>query len=229
MVGPYTRDWRGVLVIYKFVSSRRGALLGVLGCLAAVGLAIPATAAAKVTSLTSCQTIAAPGEYRLDADISVNSPTPADCFDITASDVRLNLNGHTITGPQSEAFGSTAINVEGGAANAKIVGPGTLDLWDPNGISLGGGNGSVRGVTVTRDSIGIEIESSDNSVRGNLDTSNGFGVFGIDVDTGTGNTIIGNSAHGNSGFDLVDNNANCDSNVWRGNDFGTAFPASCIH
>src|SRR5438045_3844006 len=105
---------------------------------------------------------------------------------------------------------SGRLDAVGGVCSARISSDRlvvALDLWDPNGIALGGGNGSVRGVTVTRDSIGVEIESSDNSVRGNIDTSNGFGVFGIDVDTGTGNTIIGNSAHGNSGFDLVDNNA----------------------
>jgi hypothetical protein len=48
----------------------------------------------------------------------------------------------------------------------------------------------------------------------------------------TDNTIIGNYVNNNLGpgiIDLLDSNPNCDSNVWRGNDFGTSFPASCIH
>jgi hypothetical protein len=43
---------------------------------------------------------------------------------------------------------------------------------------------------------------------------------------------IGNYAHGNGtggvAKDLGDTHTNCDSNVWLGNDFGTA-NQSCIH
>ena len=46
------RDRKGHRVRHGFGLLRRGALLGVLACLAAIGLAIPTTAAAKVTSLT---------------------------------------------------------------------------------------------------------------------------------------------------------------------------------
>jgi len=208
-------------MLHKPVLSWRGTLLGVLASLAAVGLAIPATAAAKVTPLTSCTTIFTAGTYRLDADVVVPSDQ-SDCFDIFASNVTLNLNGHTINGLD---IGNAGILMDAGAD--RIVGPGTLTAWGTfAGIELRGANGSVRGVTVTASADGMLIDSdrAGNDVRGNVLTSNSLGIEV--VGGATGNTIIGNSATGN-GTDLVDDNGNCTSNVWRGNTFGTANP-SCI-
>jgi parallel beta-helix repeat protein len=193
--------------------------LGVLAGLAAVVFAIPATAAASVTSLTSCTTIAVAGKYRLDRDVA-----PAHggiCITIEASNVTLILNGHTVKGPVNK----DAIVVFG--ASAKILGPGTVTST-PHGSDIElfeGGNGIVRGVTVTGSEAGIFIDSAGNDVRGNVATDNeeGIGVF-IGA---TDNRIIGNSATGNE-IDLFDFNPTCDSNVWRGNEFGTA-NQSCIH
>jgi parallel beta-helix repeat protein len=204
-------------MVFRIGFSRRGALLGVLACSAAVALALPATAAAKVTSLTSCQTISSAGKYRLDADVTAGA---GDCYDIHASGVTLVLNGHTITSP----LGGQGILVAG--SGARIVGPGTVSGFLVGILLLSGGNGSVRGVTATGDGDGIALGSANNSVRGNVATDNGIGIGAFAP--ATGNTIIGNSAHANSFDDLFDNNANCDSNVWRGNDFGSA-NQSCIH
>jgi hypothetical protein len=198
------------------VLSRGGALLGALACLASVSLAIPAAASASVTSLTSCQTISMPGTYRLDADVIGQG----NCFEIDANNVTLILNGHTITRSGPAANGIDVIG-----DNAKILGPGTLTEWHNAGIELGGSNAKVRGVTATgNDFFGILITGSGNDVRGSVVTGS---LTGIEVFSGVSNTIIGNSAH-NNGTDLADLNANCDSNVWIGNDFVTA-NESCIH
>jgi parallel beta-helix repeat protein len=197
---------------------RRGALLGAFASLAAVGLAVQVTAAATVTSLTSCGQISSPGTYRLDANITARG---VSCFAISASNVRLILNGHTIT----STFGADlGIFPGSGGSGDQIVGPGTVTGFITAGIVLGGGGGgSVRGVTASGNSIGILVGSG-NSVRGNVATDNGFGI----VAGSGGNTIIGNYAHGNFDDDLFDGNNACGSNVWRGNDFGTA-NESCIH
>jgi Periplasmic copper-binding protein (NosD) len=199
---------------------RRGALLGALASLAAVGLAVQATAATPVTSLTSCQGITSPGTYRLDANVA---GAGGFCFPITANNVTLILNDHTITGSNSTDDG-----IFGLGSGAQIVGPGTVTGFDNAGIELGGGGSdSVRGVTATKNSSGIILESAGNSVRGNVTTDNGTGTgAGLGA---SGNTIIGNYAHGNTLDGLKDNNPTCDSNVWRGNDLGTADPSSCIH
>jgi parallel beta-helix repeat protein len=187
-------------VMHRFVL-RRGLLFALVACLAAVGLAIPGTpASATVTGLTKCQPITAPGKYRLDADVSGTRT----CFRIDANNVTLILNGHRITGGGGA---QPAILTLG--SGTSILGPGKLSGWTA-GIALDGGSANVRGVTATGDGIAIVLESAGNDVRGNVMTGGGDGI----VVAGTGNTVIGNFAHGN-GTDLVDNNPNCDSNVWR--------------
>lgn len=206
-------------VAHGFGFSRRGAWLGVLAGLGLVGLAVPSVAVAKVTSVTSCGVeLSSPGSYRLDADVSAGGST---CIYISANDVTFNLNGHTIS--LSGPSGDDGIFVHG--SGAKILGPGTVTGYGA-GVRLEGGGGSVGGVTVTENHLGIDMASAANSVRGNVATGNDFGIAA--VSGATGNTIIGNYAHGNSFLDLFDDNASCDSNVWRGNDFGTANQV-CIH
>src|SRR5262245_32144316 len=113
------REYRRVFMSLGRIGSRAAVGgLGVLAGLAAVGFAIPATAAASVTSLTSCKTIAVAGKYRLDSDVA---PTQGGiCIKIDASNVTLILNGHTVKGPDNK----DAIVVFGGSA--KILGPGTV-------------------------------------------------------------------------------------------------------
>jgi len=205
---------------HRLVFSRGGTLLGALAILAAAGVAIPATAAAgTVTSLTACQPITVPGTYRLDADVT----GAGSCFAIDANNVTLMLNGHTVTGTPASGF---PLGISAIGTGDKILGPGTVTGWGDDGIDLFGSS-SVRGVTVTGNFNGIEVQGAGNSVRGNTVTGNGGD--GIYADGGTtGATIIGNTATGNGGVDLVDLSFECTSNVWRGNDFGTA-NQSCIH
>lgn len=60
--------------------------------------------------------------------------------------------------------------------------------------------------------------------------ANGNAGAGITVEEGSSNNQITNmSSAGNGGsFDLIDNNANCDGNLWFNNAFGNA-SQSCIH
>jgi hypothetical protein len=212
-------------MVHGFGLLRRRALLGALSCLAAVGLSIPTAAAAKPhgqapTSLTSCQDISSPGHYRLDTNITTDAPF---CFVIDANDVMLNLNDHMITGPGPRG---TAFGIGVGGSGVRIEGPGVLSGWD-GAIALDGGDGSVLGVMATENGTGISVASDDNSVHGSVISGNID--FGIIVFPGaTGNRIEGNFALRN-GIDLSDQNPNCDSNLWRGNGFRTAVPASCIH
>jgi hypothetical protein len=206
-------------MLHGFGLLRRRGLLAVLACLAAVGLVIPTVAGAKVTSLTKCKLhILSPGKYRLDANIA----TEHTCFILEASGVTFDLNGHTITTAKRDDVGIMAFG-----SGAKIVGPGTISGFDV-GISLvNKGHDLVRGITAIANAIGIGVNSRGNSVLDNVTTRNalvGIDVFQAGIDD---NTIMGNFAYSN-GLDLRDNNPNCGSNVWSGNDFGTA-NQSCIH
>jgi parallel beta-helix repeat protein len=207
--------------MHGFGVLRRGALLGVGACLVAVGLAIPTAADATVTSLKTCERIVSPGEYRLDANIATNH----GCFFLDASGVTLDLNGHTITDTKFPVDTGT-VGIMAFKGGNKILGPGTLAGFD-FGISLvNQGHDSVHGVAAIANSIGIGVNSKDNSVRDNVTVHNL--VVGIDLYvSATGNTIESNFAQANR-LDLRDNIPGCVGNDWSGNDFVTA-NESCIH
>ena len=48
-----------------------------------------------------------------------------------------------------------------------------------------------------------------------------------------GNRVVGVEGSGNGngsfGFDAIDGNLNCATNVWTANQFTTASPSGCIH
>jgi parallel beta-helix repeat protein len=73
---------------------------------------------------------------------------------------------------------------------------------------------------------GFRFQFGGNSVvRNNVATANaGGGIVVIGRDTG--NEFVGNIATGNRGGDLADGNPDCDNNIWRDNEFGTA--SACI-
>jgi parallel beta-helix repeat protein len=83
---------------------------------------------------------------------------------------------------------------------------------------------AVRNNTVSNNLFGIIAVggSTNNDIRFNTVTNN-FGV-GIGIDNGsTDNSIFHNTSTGTiGGPDLSDLNANCDSNTWKHNTFGTA-------
>lgn len=94
------------------------------------------------------------------------------------------------------------------------------------------GNGNVwRGNDASSNGTGFAVSGAGNEIRGN--TANANSQDGIQVSDGStgntirGNTTLGNNTSGGTFFDLEDDNANCDSNVWQGNDFATSNQA-CI-
>lgn len=63
---------------------------------------------------------------------------------------------------------------------------------------------------------GFLILGNDNKIQDNVAANND--ANGIEVQVGaTGNRLMENVGESNSGFDLADDNPNCDSNRWRGN------------
>ena len=66
-----------------------------IGSVATAGVVLTQPASAAPETLSSCTTIDESGEYALTSDIDAGGET---CFMITASDVTLDGNGHTITG-----------------------------------------------------------------------------------------------------------------------------------
>jgi len=122
--------------------------------LVATFLAAPGSASAS-TAVSNCQTLSAPGDYTLTTDlVSVD----ATCIEITASNVKLDLAGHTMTctgsgfagSCQVAAFTSHGVYVPPDLSLTGVVvtGPGTIDGFD-NGVTIVGSNALVKGITFT--------------------------------------------------------------------------------
>ncbi|HJV08366.1 MAG TPA: right-handed parallel beta-helix repeat-containing protein [Acidimicrobiales bacterium] len=98
------------------------------------------------------------------------------------------------------------------------------------------GNGFYRQTARRGNGIGLQIGgANDNLVENNFVTRNADN--GISIRNGSlRNTVRNNTAVGNvvlppasqnfgPTFDLLDNNPDCDANLWRDNRYGTVFPA----
>ena len=119
------------------------------------------------------------GSYRLTGNLTVLS-TSADAIDVNASDVTVDLNGFSITGPG----GSTSGN---GISAASVV-----DVTVENGTINGfGGSAAIR--------------TGNNSIVKNVHaSSNGNGIV-----AGSGSVISDNIAHDNSGSGINCNGSGC--------------------
>jgi parallel beta-helix repeat protein len=93
------------------------------------------------------------------------------------------------------------------------------NVVEDNGLTNRNGNGIGVQIGLAGTGIASQVLIKDNQVHGN-------GLDGIQVRSAE-NRILNNNAAGNNilgriAFDLRDLNANCDSNVWRGNIWGAA-------
>jgi parallel beta-helix repeat protein len=157
--------------------------------------------AAPATAITTCPFfITTPGQYYLAMDLTC---PPGFGITIQASNVYLQLGGHTLQGLSSEkgivAFNSTAILIQG---------PGTITGFQDGLYFLDVDFSKVIQVTATRNTVGfVVIHSTNNVFQGNVATQNHF--FGISM-TGSGeNTIVNNLVMNNEvGIDLIFANLN---------------------
>jgi parallel beta-helix repeat protein len=174
--------------LWRTLSQARPGLVVLAGLTVSLWASGPVTAA-PVTKITSCPfTISAPGEYLVTADCTV--PSAGTGITISASNVHLNLGGHTLTQPS----GGLGIGiVVTGASNVHINNGTVQGLL--GGIVLSGASGNLlNGLTVSNNLIGIELDGSGNSITGNSITGSSAGIL---VGSGSGNTIQSNTATSN--------------------------------
>ncbi len=155
-------------------------------------LATTALAGLPPTPINSCYvTIDAPGVYILTADLTC--PGPDTAITIAApsgnvSNIVLKLNSHTLTGDGT----STGIDFEG-ATSTLVLGPGTITGFNL-GINMYASTGTVAGVTLTLNNIGLNLEDSDTAtvVSSKLIGNLGPGVHAFASQV----TLIGNEVSG---------------------------------
>ena len=190
-----------------------------------IGLQQAASAAAP-TSITTCPyVINSPGEYRLDVDCSVGPNETA--IAIEASDVYLNLRGHTISGPGLRCSDSS-VGIYVSGSDVHIIN-GTIKGGFRGGIfvSSPADHTHLNELTLTENCTGLLIRdstdnhvescnisanigdgvellqnSNNNKIAGNVINANGFGPEenggGLALDTSHDNTIASNELSGNN-------------------------------
>jgi len=165
--------------------------------LAGLLFALPSTGqAAPPASINSCTTISTRGSYELVADLT----SSGTCIKITASHVKLKLNGHTITGPSAATVDSSGIQLVA-VSHVDIEGPGVITNF---GIAVdfeGADRSEVKDVTATGNLFGLNLNRD--FVTPNLDDFSNKNVFR--GNTSTGNTIAGFTLNGASDNHLINN------------------------
>lgn len=127
--------------------------LVVAAALVAAALTAPSASAAP-TPVSGCHMLSASGAYALTADLAV---VDGSCIAITASDVKLDLAGHTISCTGSGFAGSCqvpasvaseGIRVAPNLTGVVVSGPGTISGFD-TGVAIQDSNTLVKGITAT--------------------------------------------------------------------------------
>jgi hypothetical protein len=99
--------------------------------------------AASPTMLNNCQTISSPGNYQLSSNLSASG----DCFTITASNVSIDLKGHSLMGDlRRSAHGATAAFQYRSCA---LVVPIVNSVLEDISVTLGGYEKAHRGAQRT--------------------------------------------------------------------------------
>jgi parallel beta-helix repeat protein len=161
--------------------------------LAALSIPLGGAAPAKAqgpnpTPISSCPyTITRPGRYILTANCSVGSGLTG--ITITAPNVQLDLNGHTLTGAGS----GIGIEVSGDDTPPVVraaVSNGTIQQFQTGVLVTNARASSLTSLTVNNNSsFGIDLESSHNClVSGNTLTANGTSTGNCGILVGNGST-----------------------------------------
>ena len=148
--------------------------------------------------------------------VTVASQCPfGNGFYIPLTSSQWKLDGNTVQAP------STSYGIILRGSDNDLVRNNVSDT-----ISVDSDNNVIVNNTASDNGGGIFVEGSNNDVHANT-TNNNSGGNGIWLFLGSGNNITGNTAQGNSPYDLEDDNPNCGTNTWEGNKFANA-NMSCI-
>ena len=170
-------------------------------------------------------------ELKADANIVGIELNKAHGVQLTNIEASNNLgNGLSlIRSPDNQISAFTGNN--NGGAGISIFGPS-----DANRVTAFQANSNKCGVDIAPSSCNGSTGSRSGCIprggRGNTltgGTASGNAVYGISLEEPTSSAIVDNTATMNGTFDLMDEAANCAHNLWFGNTFTTASPASCIH
>lgn len=207
---------------YAFCS-RRLTIMRATWALALVAATLAPVASAAVTDITACPAgISSPGRYRLAVDCAVTTLGSAG-IGINASNVHLNLGGHTISGPGCGTQGTTVGIIVNGS-NVHVNG-GTVEGF-PIGIQVAANGNHLNGLIVTENCQGIVTAGvDDNRINGNNVSSNfNDAVFLV---TGSNNNVIDENVINDNGVGVTV--LDSDDNVIASNDISRNHPQGGVN
>jgi Periplasmic copper-binding protein (NosD) len=159
------------------------------------------------------------GENITDGESDINGGNGIHLKRTTSSRVH-EVNANVNNGAGIWLDGSHGISVQGILSYSNVksdVYIGCSSAQEPDGTTCA--------------SLGLPASNGNRVVDGYFDSSSDYPKpdFGIGIDTGNHhNQVLSNIVKGDTTDDLVDENTNCDSNLWMFNAFTTASP-TCIH
>jgi len=137
---------------------------------------------------------------------------------VTSTGNKFGFNVNAAFGAGNPSLRSTGNKFNGNTATGNTGHGFTLNGADQN--TFRGNDASGNGLIPQGEGF-LLFDATGNIVEGNtFDQNSGAGVL-AQGGSGINNTVRGNTAQGNAGFDLQDNNSGC-ANVWQGNTFGSA-------
>jgi parallel beta-helix repeat protein len=148
-------------------------------------------------------------------NVILSRGTDSKVVNVDASNTMPTAAGNAIT--VLRAHNNRIVNCS--ASNSSFNGINVLSSND-NSLIANHANGNAQvGIAIQR--AAGDVASMNNIVRANTAVNNAF--LGIRIfEGGTDNVVQANYAAGNPSFDLQDDNATCDANIWKANRFGTA-------
>ncbi len=145
------------------------------------------------TSITECGRITHPGYYEVDSPLTAGSD-PADCIQISAANVLLNLNGQTITGVKA----GSGVHAMRSGAQAYIEGGGATIADFMDGVEIDGvGANAENFIASDNFDAGVLLNHARLATVSNFAvniTSGGAGLDGVRLDGAAQNSIESFSA-----------------------------------
>jgi parallel beta-helix repeat protein len=157
------------------------------------------------------------------AGVAFEGVSSSTVVGVTSTGNKFGFAVNAAFGAGNPSLRSTGNKFNGNTATANAAHGFTLNGADQN--TFRGNDSSGNGLVFGAEGLFL-FDATGNVVEGNtFDQNSSAGVL-AQGGIGINNTVRGNTAQGNAGFDLQDNNGGC-ANVWQGNTFGSANQA-CI-
>ncbi|MDQ4133229.1 MAG: right-handed parallel beta-helix repeat-containing protein [Actinomycetota bacterium] len=137
------------------------------------------------------------------------------------------IEGNTVSGSGADGIVVLPTCVPNTSGGGECVGSPPNEFNEiVDNVSNGNGT-SGRGDGIRLFTVAAPVAAAHTTISGNTadqNTTHGISIDAIGRNNPgpTENRVVGNSAHGNGGYDGFDGNVRCGTNIWEGNDFGQA-------